>query len=504
MLVVFIYKHYIEQKIILLMGTCFNCFKWFVGLLAPALISFIPAYAQNAFLQGCIAGAQNDSIQLEWINEAGTDWEKASAQLDAKGCFQLRFTPPTNPHRRISFTHAEQTIDLSLQAGDSLQLSVNYWQFDSSINYRGNAAMKNAYLAAENLLLYLPLLEQGGLSNYYQFCIQTMLPEAYLKEMDSLQKVRWQLLDSWKNKLRPADYQRFYKQIQYETATQKALYFPLRRFYSNQSPNISQVNEIVGFEDFLFALSWNDMDMHGFHYYGESNRLATMFLLQRNGTYLSSGQSQRRLMECQTIDSLSGEESSAYLMADFLSEHIKSSSGGELTEALQYFMQSCKDEALKAQVQARYDEYSQLQPGVPAPEFSLSDTQGKTIKLSDFVGKVVYIDFWASWCVPCLAEFKHLPNLKSLLPADSVVMLYINLDDEKNRWLAASTLYLPGERNLWGGDMLKSEVAKAYQVHGIPKYVLIDPKGRIFSLQAARPSSAEAVLKEVREAASAP
>lgn len=381
---------------------------------------------------------------------------------------------------------------------------MNYWQFDSSISYQGNAAMKNAYLAAENLRLYLPLLEQGGPSNYYQFCIQTLLPEAYLKEMDSLQKVRWQLLDSWKNKLRPADYQRFYKQIQYETATQKAMYFPLRRFYSNQSPNISQVNEIVGFEDFLFSLSWNDMAMHGFHYYGESNRLATMFLLQRNGTYLSSGQSQRRLIECQTIDSLSGEESSAYLMADFLSEHIKSSGGTELTEALHFFMQNSQDEALKAQVQALYDEYSQLKPGVSAPAFSLTDTQGKTVKLSDFKGKVVYIDFWASWCVPCLAEFKHLPNLKSLLPADSVVMLYINLDDEKNRWLAASAQYLPGERDLWGGDLLKSEVAKAYQVHGIPKYLLIDPKGRIFSLQAARPSSADAVLRQVREAASAP
>lgn len=77
------------------MGESFNGFKRFVGLLAPALFSFIPVHAQNAYLQGCIEGAQNDSIQLEWINEAGTDWEKASAQLNAKGCFQLRLRHQT-------------------------------------------------------------------------------------------------------------------------------------------------------------------------------------------------------------------------------------------------------------------------------------------------------------------------------------------------------------------------------------------------------------------------
>lgn len=468
------------------------------------IVAVKEAKAQYAFLEGCITDAQNDSIQLEWINESGTDWDQISAKLDTKGCFRLRFTPPSNPHRKISFTHAEQTIDLVLQAGDSLQLSVNYWQFDSSISYRGNAAMKNAYLAAENLQLYLPLLEKGGLSSYYQYGIQSMLPEAYLKEMDSLQMVRWQLLENWKNKLHPANYHRFYKQILFETAAQKALYFPLRRFYSRQSPKISQVNEIVGFEDFLFALNWNDSAMHGFLYYNESIRLTSMFLLQRNETYRSSAESKRRLMECQSIDSLSGDESSDYLMADFLSEHIKSSSGNELTEALQYFMQKGKDEALKAQVQALYDEYSLLKPGVAAPAFSLTDAKGRTVKLSDFKGKVVYIDFWASWCTPCLAEFKHLPALKSMLPSDSVVLLYINVDDDKNRWLAASAKHLSTETDLWAGNLFTSEVAQAYQVHGVPKYVLIDKEGRIFNMQAPRPSSPDSVLEQVREAYQAP
>lgn len=479
----------------------FNDFKRFVGLLTPFFFSFIAAHAQNAYLQGCIEGAQNDSITLSWINETDTDWEQIMAPLDAAGCFQLRFTPPSNLHKSIELNHAGQIMKLHLTTGDSLVLTVSFWQFDSSKKYQGSAAVKNAYLADENLRINLPLKNKGSLINYYQRCLQLMPPYDYLKEMDSLQSARWQLLESWGSKLTPAYYHLFKEQIRFETAFQKAMYFPLRNFISRQNPKVSRLEQIVGFEDFLFDLSWNDPRMHGFYYYRESNRLAMMCHLEKDPTHLKAAASLRRLRECRIIDSLSGEQSSDYLMANFLTDHIKASSSAELTEALQYFMQKSKDEALKANVQALYDEYSQLKPGVEAPAFSLTDTKGRTVSLSDFKGKVVYIDFWASWCMPCIAEFKYLPALKAILPSDSVVMLYINVDDQKNRWLQASAKHLPGELDLWAGDLFKSEVAKAYQVHGVPKYVLIDRHGIIFKLNAARPSKPEGVLKEVREAA---
>ncbi len=473
-------------------------------LILLQLIQVKNAKAQHAFLEGCITDAQNDSITLYWINEADTDWEQCVAPLDAAGCFQLRFLPPSNRHKRITFKHAEQAIDLHLAAGDSLKLAVDYWSFDSSIHYEGNAAAKNAYLVAENLKIKLPLINKGMLGNYYQHCIKTMLPEAFVKEMDSLQSARWQLLDHWQTRLKPTDYHVFKEQIRFETAFQKAMYFPLRHFIAQQNPQVSPLEPIVGFEDFLFDLSWNDPGMHGFLFYAESNRLAVMCQLEKDPAYLKAPKSWRRLLECRTIDSLSGEQSSDFLMTNFLTDHIKASSSSELTYALHYFMENSTNEAYKDKVQALYDAYSQLKPGVAAPAFRLTDTKGKTVQLSDFKGKVVYIDFWASWCTPCLAEFKHLPALKSMLPTDSVVLLYINVDDDKNRWLAASAKHLSTETDLWAGNLFTSEVAQAYQVHGVPKYVLIDKEGRIFNMQAPRPSSPDGVLEQVREAYQAP
>lgn len=468
------------------------------------IVAVKEAKAQYAFLEGCITDAQNDSITLHWFNEADSDWEQWVAPLDAAGCFQLRFLPPDNRHKRIKFEHADQAIDLHLAAGDSLQLAVNYWSFDSSIHYRGNAAAKNAYLAAENLKIKLPLLNKGTLDNYYQHCVQTMLPEAFVKEMDSLQSARWKLLDHWQTRLMPTDYHVFKEQIRFESANQKSLYFPLRRLISSQNPKVSVVEEINGFDDFLMELSWNDSLMHGWSHYDRVAVDVSWMILKKSGALKQSSEEKRYLLLCQTLDSLGSTQSSNYLMANFLTDQIKESRGTKLAAAMRYFMQKSTHETYKAKVQALYDAYSQLKPGVAAPAFRLNDTKGKTVQLSDFKGKVVYIDFWASWCTPCLAEFKHLPALKSMLPTDSVVLLYINVDDDKNRWLAASAKHLSTETDLWAGSVFTSEVAQAYQVHGLPKYVLIDKEGHIFNMQAPRPSSPESVLEQVREAYQAP
>ena len=74
---------------------------------------------------------------------------------------------------------------------------------------------------------------------------------------------------------------------------------------------------------------------------------------------------------------------------------------------------------------------AQLQEGTKAPAFTLKNLDGKSVKLSDFKGKVLIIDFWATWCPPCKAEIPDFIDLYKTYQKKGLVILGIALDDKE-------------------------------------------------------------------------
>jgi peroxiredoxin len=68
----------------------------------------------------------------------------------------------------------------------------------------------------------------------------------------------------------------------------------------------------------------------------------------------------------------------------------------------------------------------------PAPDFTLEDISGKSLSLSDVKGKVVIVDFWATWCKPCLMSIPELVDLQTKYKAKGLVVVGISVDDEKD------------------------------------------------------------------------
>ncbi|MDE2810478.1 MAG: TlpA disulfide reductase family protein [Gemmatimonadota bacterium] len=129
-------------------------------------------------------------------------------------------------------------------------------------------------------------------------------------------------------------------------------------------------------------------------------------------------------------------------------------------------------------VQAVMYKALKLQPGQPAPDFTLHDLDGQPVSLSQFKGKVILLDFWASWCGPCIGDLPDLRRIKEKTADWPVVFLNLSIDTDDAAWREAVDKYKIKGVHV-RADGLGSDVAKSYQVAGIPSYYLVDSQGLI-------------------------
>ena len=129
-------------------------------------------------------------------------------------------------------------------------------------------------------------------------------------------------------------------------------------------------------------------------------------------------------------------------------------------------------------VQAALYKALKLQPGQPAPEFTLYDLDGQPVSLSQFKGQVVLLDFWASWCAPCITDLPDLRRIKKKAADKPLIFLNLSLDTDEAAWREAVDKHeIEGVHVR--ADGWSADVAKSYQVNSLPSYYLVDSQGLI-------------------------
>lgn len=134
--------------------------------------------------------------------------------------------------------------------------------------------------------------------------------------------------------------------------------------------------------------------------------------------------------------------------------------------------------------------------GVEAPEIILPDPSGKDIALSSLRGKVVLIDFWASWCGPCRKEMPNVVAAYKKYKSKGFEIYGVSLDKEKGAWVEAIkkdgiTWVQVSDLKWW-----QSDVVKTYNIQGIPFTVLLDKEGKVIAKDL-RGEALDAKLKEI-------
>lgn len=141
-----------------------------------------------------------------------------------------------------------------------------------------------------------------------------------------------------------------------------------------------------------------------------------------------------------------------------------------------------------------------LPKGSPSPTFiNYESVDQKRVSLSDFKGRYVYIDVWATWCAPCIAEIPFLKALEHDYKEKDIAFVSLSIDDDKSHigsWEIAKEKWrtMIQEKSLGGYQLFapegwKSTFVMDYKIVGIPRFILIDKEGNIVSPDAPRPSS---------------
>lgn len=201
---------------------------------------------------------------------------------------------------------------------------------------------------------------------------------------------------------------------------------------------------------------------------------------------------ERLPIEFHFIDSLiSDAKVRDFLKMQKLEEEIQFGDFYRINSIVDSYLTSCQTPAFKDAVSSLYNKKMTLAPGQQAPVFTYNDINGKPHSLTDFAGKLVYIDFWATWCGPCRHELPFLEQLQDAYKGKNIVFVSVSLDDNFEAWKKMEEEKEMKGVQLHADGAWASDVAKKYQIKGIPTFFLVGADGTIIAPNAPRPSSDE-------------
>lgn len=394
--------------------------------------------------------------------------------LDSEGAFGLEVE--IEKPEFVVFHHGNEVTNMYLRPGETLQMELNTDQFDETVVYSGTLAKANNFLAS------MVLLEDTLIS------VSTVLKmdeNQFLKTLDSITDLKI-------GRLQKASFDDEYfvrnMKIGYQyTANMHKVY------YTQNKDSVS--DDYYSFQNQIDINDSSLLDVEAFTTY-----ILVLFQVNVPKRYLSDTLNNQLPYFEYYLNMIDKEISSVPVKRDILFKWVD--------QYFMYFSDSLKLKSIDrwkslspgefqlARIEDKLSKWRQLAAGSPAPPFRYPDINGDIVALEDFKGRNVYVDIWATWCAPCIAEQPALEGLQHELKNENIVFLSVSIDNDKHRWEEMVREKKLGGVQLYAREAWEATIVNDYLIEGIPRFMIIDVEGKIVSLDAGRPSgSAKDELK---------
>lgn len=142
--------------------------------------------------------------------------------------------------------------------------------------------------------------------------------------------------------------------------------------------------------------------------------------------------------------------------------------------------------------------FAQAKVGAPAPTFTMTTLAGKKLTNANLKGKVVLIDFWATWCGPCKKASPLMEKLHKTYAKKGLVVIGANMDDNSK---AATLGYIKEHKYTYTMTLDNQALAGKWGVSGIPRFILIGRDGKVAMDETGYSPASDAMFKKAIEAA---
>jgi len=423
-----------------------------------------------------------------------------SVFLDESGTFIYENAKLKKPALAYIFLNNKTYNYILIAPGFDLKLEANVVSDSSlkkSIKISGIGAEVNQYKVFENKNGYKPKKNLWFLETYDEFSKELEKIKLSQKRIIEETFSEQTLIKPWSKQFKK------YLEIYYYYLNAEYVFFHITEFKYPEENAVSTIKKLIS-EDF-FEILFNDENQFVPWHQGFLNPTYIDYLKmidkkREQGITKKQGYTLSRIYSTfkepfRDKTMYSSMQNTMFLTNDILRLR-------RIDSSYQKFYPLIKEpfvSELKRYYKERETFLTNTKKGNPAPPFKGLNSEGNTITLEKFKGKVLFIDFWASWCGPCRRETPFLKQLHdSLKGYDDFALLSIAVSDQKSKWEKATL-----EENVkWISILDDDNTSKTnyFTGNGIPKFVLINKEGNIFNFNAPRPSeSMETLIKIIRE-----